>query len=104
MKTLIENHELKDRRVYHKGSNKVYGIQDVYEMSVYDNKYITLLTYINGTVEPEFRSHSQIDWEMLEIDENSDIGTFLSTHIESNRQEYFIVPKEEEHNYPISGI
>jgi hypothetical protein len=104
MKRIIENHELKDRKVFHMGSDKVYGIQDVYEMNAYGNRYLTLLTYVNGSVGPEFRSHSQIDWEILEIENDSDIGTFLSTHIEINRQEYFIVPKEEEHNYPISGI
>jgi hypothetical protein len=104
MKTLIENHELKERRVYHLGTGKVYGIQDVYEMGSFGNKYITLLTYVNGSVEPEFRSHSQIDWEMLEVDEGSDIGTFLSTSIDINRQEYFIVPVEDEDNYPISGM
>ena len=102
MKRLIKDHPLKDRRVRNIETGKVMGIQDVYEMGLFDMKYIAFLTWINGSVAPEFRSHAQLDWEMTEEDEESDLSKHWKSHIEDNRKEYELVPLEEEHKYPIS--
>lgn len=104
MKKLLEDHELKNRRIKSISTGNVYGIQDVYLMEVHDNKYLTLLTYTNGNVGPEFRSHGQIDWEMIEEDTDSDIATFLRTSIENNRNDHYIIPKDEENDNPISEM
>jgi hypothetical protein len=91
MKRLLENHNLKDRKVVDKETRDVYCVEDVYELSHAGNAYLSLLVY--QATEGE-RSHAQIDWEMLIQEEDSDIGTHWNSHINDNRERYELI---EEH-------
>lgn len=86
MKRLLENHTLKNNLIRHIKTNDIYTIENVYEMSMIGNVYISLLVYKSDKTDN--RTHSHIDWEMLELDEDSDIGIHWNEHINDNRKEY----------------
>ena len=88
MKTLLENHALKDREVIDKETKDIYCVENVYEMSFAGSSYISLLVY-QPTDGP--RSHAQIDWEMLILEKDSDIGTHWQSHIQDNRKRYELI-------------
>ena len=90
MKRVLKNHPLKNRMVADNESEDVYCVEDVYEMSHAGNAYISLLVYQPTDGE---RSHAQIDWEMLLLEEDSDIGIHWKSHINDNRERYELIEK-----------
>ena len=88
MKTLIKNHSLKNRQIIDEETQDIYCVEDVYEMGFAGNSYISLLVFqpTEGA-----RRHGQIDWEMTQQEEDSDIGTHWQSHIEDNRKRYKLI-------------
>lgn len=89
MKSLISNHPLEGRQVTN--GIEVYGIQSVYEMGVQGQNYICLLTWIPGNVPPEYRSHGQIEWENISLDESTLVGKTFINIINENKKTYKLI-------------
>jgi hypothetical protein len=89
MKLQIQNHPLEGRQIT--DGKEVYGIQSVFEMGLEGQKYICLLTWTPGNVPPEYKSHGQVEWENISLDESTLVGKTLLNIINGNKQIYKLI-------------
>ncbi len=89
MKLLLNNHPLEGRQVT--DGKEICGIQSVFEMTTEAQKYLCLLTWTPGNVPPEYRSHGQIEWENVSLDETTLLGKTLIDIINKNREVYKLI-------------
>ena len=73
----------------YKETNEVYTIENVYEYSIGGNIYTSLQVYKKSNKEE--RTYSQIDWEMIKLERNSDLGKYWNQHILDNNEQYELI-------------
>lgn len=89
MKILIENHPLKNKNIRYKKTNEILTIEDVYNVSFIGNTYISLL--VNNSDLGKVRTNTFIDWELIELAENCDLGKNWQEHIKQNNEDYELI-------------
>ncbi len=67
-----------------------YNIESVYEMELDGQKWICLKTWTLGSVPPEYRSHGQIEWENISLDDKTEFGRLFIDVIKNNISKYNI--------------